>query len=160
MQKAHQDYKEDEHYLDIYIICDNVVSPANIGGILRLADAYNVKKVYFMTKDQPHQELSSKSKRVSRGVDKWVGYEYISSIEGIETDAIDFFCLEITDTSQSISNYKRGSQSIGIIIGNENHGVSKELLAQFKAYHLKMYGRNSSMNVTNSLATALFYLCE
>ena len=50
---------------------------------------------------------------------------------------------------------------IVLIIGNENHGVSDDLLRQSDiVLHIEMYGNNSSMNVTHAAAIALYELTK
>ena len=52
MQSNHSEFICEKHALDIVILCDGLSSPANIGGVLRLADAYGVLKVVFLGSDK------------------------------------------------------------------------------------------------------------
>lgn len=152
MQCEHADFNKHYHNLDINIVCDGLDSPANVGAVLRLADAYGVSKVFFLG---GVDQLTSRAKSVSRGVQKYVNYEFLSNFE---FDNRDWFCLELTSNSQPLSEFMIESKRIGLIIGNENSGVQEKYLNKFKSYHIKMYGNNSSMNVSNALSVALYEL--
>lgn len=159
VQTNHREFKSNEHYIDIVLICDNVILPANIGGILRLADAYGVSEVVFKSQDN---KLSQKSKSVSRGTNKYVKHSFADNIE-ISDFGIDreWVCLEITDKSLPLSKFQLNkSNKIGVIIGNESQGVGTEFLLKIPAFHIKMFGMNSSMNVTNSLSAFLFHVTQ
>ena len=151
-QTSHYQFKTGNHNLDIVIVCDSLKSPANIGGILRVSDAFGAQEVVFLGEKQV---LTSRVKSVSRGAEKFVKYRFI---ENFEFDSRAWFCLEQTKTSTPLANFNLKSNKIGIIIGNESKGVSKKFLELFPSFHIKMFGLNSSMNVTNALSSALFHL--
>ena len=151
-QTSHYQFKTGNHNLDIVIVCDSLKSPANIGGILRVSDAFGAQEVVFLGEKQV---LTSRVKSVSRGAEKFVKYRFI---ENFEFDSRAWFCLEQTKTSTPLANFNLKSNKIGIIIGNESTGVSKKFLELFPSFHIKMFGLNSSMNVTNALSSALFHL--
>ena len=152
MQSIHSDFKKENHDLDLVVLCDSLCSPANIGGALRLADAFGVKKVVFL---EGISELTARAKSVSRGTQKYLDYEFCTEFE---FDDRDWFCLELTKTSKSIHDFTVRSNKIGVIVGNENFGVRESFLDKFPSFHIQMFGNNSSMNVTNALSVVLFQL--
>ena len=158
-QKNHSQYNKDKHNLDIKLLCDNLVSPANIGGVLRLADAYGVSEVVFVSEDK--RGISPKVKAVARGTQNYIKNSFSKDYKLLEEDPDrQWMCLEITDKSIPLSNLLSIPLKIGIIIGNESTGVNSDILERFPSYHLKMFGNNSSMNVTNSLSAMLFYITQ
>lgn len=154
MQSTHLDFKKENHSLDIVILCDSLSSPANVGGVLRLADAYGVANVVFLNGEG---KLTPRAKSVSRGTQNYVNHEFVQEYI---FDERDWFCLELTSNSQSLHDLEIKSNKIGLIIGNENKGVMNDFLTRFPSYHIKMFGNNSSMNVTNALSAALFKLTQ
>jgi len=152
MQSIHSDFKSQSHKLDIIILCDALGSPANIGGTLRLADAYGVSKVIFL---QGISELTTRAKSVSRKTQNYVDFKFCSEFK---FDDRDWFCLELTTESKPIKEFKYTSNKIGVIIGNENSGVRDVFLNRFPSFHIQMFGKNSSMNVSNALSAVLFQL--
>ena len=47
MQLVHSDFNSENHQFDIVVLCDGITSPANVGGVMRLADAYGVTRLFF-----------------------------------------------------------------------------------------------------------------
>ena len=85
----------------------------------------------------------------------------IDAINELKNLGYKIFNLEITNTSVSLrtvefSNFKK----IALIVGNENSGVSEEALKNNQSIHIDMYGNNSSMNVSTSLAIATYKISE
>ncbi|MBI34768.1 MAG: hypothetical protein CMP67_05315 [Flavobacteriales bacterium] len=149
-QFTHFDFKSENHDLDIVVVCDGLNSPANIGGVLRVADAFGVSEVVFLSEKK---KMTPRAKSVSRGTEKFVPHSFV---EKFDFDNRDWFCLEFSSISKSIGHLKLNSKKIGLIVGNENEGVQEKFLADFPNFHIDMYGKNSSMNVTNALSIALF----
>ena len=151
-QFTHFDYKTESHNLDIVVLCDKMESPANIGSVLRLADTFGVSEVIFLG---DNQKLSPRAKSVSRGTQKIVNYRFV---EQFDFDERDWFCLELSSESKPITSFKIDSSKIGVILGNENSGVQERFLSLYPNFHIKMFGNNSSMNVSSALSAALFHI--
>ncbi|TYP74197.1 TrmH family RNA methyltransferase [Aquimarina intermedia] len=146
----------------IVLICDHIGSPANIGSIFRLADSFGVSHIYFIGE---HIAIESKRmERTARATHKIVSYDVLpdatSLLPELRGKGYAVVALEITDTSTPIHNYKiNQEQPIALILGEENTGVSQELLAQADtSVHINMYGNNSSMNVAMATGIALYEL--
>lgn len=154
MQSIHSDFKSESHGLDIVVVCDSLESPANVGGVLRLADAYGVNKVIFLG---GIDEFTQRAKSVSRGTQKFVDFTFTNEFD---FDDREWFCLELATDSKPLVNFKPESNKIGVIIGNERSGVREEFLSRYPSYHIKMFGNNSSMNVTNALSGALYQITQ
>ena len=151
-QSTHFDFKSETHSLDIVVVCDELKSPANIGGILRLADAFGVSEVVFLG---GNQKMSPRAKSVSRGAEKYVKHRFT---EKFDFEQREWFCLELSSTSKPMTTFRLTSEKVGVVVGNENNGVSERFLSLFPSFHIPMYGNNSSMNVTNALSATLFQL--
>ena len=151
-QSTHFYFKSANHNLDIVVVCDELESPANIGGVLRLADAFGVSEVVFLG---GNKKMSPRAKSVSRGTEKYVNYRFV---EEFDFGNRDWFCLELSSISKPVTNFKLTNAKVGVIIGNENSGVRESFLSLFPSFHIPMYGNNSSMNVTNALSATLFRL--
>lgn len=143
----------------ITLLCDGISLAANIGGIFRLADAFGVEEVIF---GNATIELASrKVKKVSRSTHQWVKHrisqDLISEVEHLAGKNYKIIALELTDKSLPINKLiNRDDQSVALLIGSETTGVSKALLDRCKeSYHIPVFGKNSSMNVTNALSIML-----
>lgn len=155
-QSSHDQFQSQKHNLKITIVCDQLTGPANVGAVLRLADAFGVEKVVFIG---GLSSITPRVKSVARGCEKVVSHSFVSDYE-LANDYL-WIALEITQNSKALADFTLPKEGrIGIVIGNEQEGVSDYYLQKCSAYHIKMFGENSSMNVANALAAALFHLTQ
>lgn len=148
------------------LVCDGVNGPANIGSLFRLADALGVSELIFANSDPNFN--SDRMKRTSRGTDKWIPYRLVDNLKGYLEDQIlqgaVLMALEITENSKPLSELRIDDveKPIVLIIGAENRGISAEVL-EFVApaiFHLPLYGKNSSLNVAQAAAIALYHITQ
>jgi len=153
----------------ITIICDNVLDTYNVGAIFRLADAVAAEKVYLCgaTETPPN----SKIKKASINTWQWVEWEYCSTaLEAVEQlrgqktengkQKIQIVAVE--QDGRSVPFYKVEYQfPLAIVVGNETHGVSKEMLdIADTIVELPMWGVNRSLNVMVSCGIVLYKIME
>ena len=123
-QLAHHQYQKDEQHLKIILLCDHLQSPANIGAIFRLADAFAVQEVLFT---QTIDMTSSRLKRTARSTHKTVPYRVIEDccreIEYFHKSGYTSIALELTQASIPLQQLTRNeNHKYVLIIGNEKHG--------------------------------------
>ena len=143
----------------IVLVCDGVESPSNIGSLFRICDALGVSEIIFC-----NALINFKSPRLqktARSTQKKVSYSestsIVTTIEKLKKNGFTIVALEITDSSIAIKDFSLPTnQKIALVIGNEQKGVSNEVLKYISiAVHIEMYGENSSMNVVQATAIAL-----
>lgn len=148
---------------DIYIILDNVLDTYNIGSIFRLADAVAVKELIIT--GQAEVPPNSRIKKASINTTEWVKWQYISTaIEAIvelrKIKKLKVIAVEQGKGSIPLSEMKVDFPVV-IVVGNETHGVSKEVLKMCdQIVEIPMWGVNKSLNVMVSLAIVLYKLAE
>lgn len=159
MQLTHYDSKFEVRSFPVVIICDGLSSPFNIGGIFRLADAFGVERLVFLNSGN---ELGKRFKRTSRSAEKYVSHSFEDNFtqvyDNLEQQGYQFLALEITEDSKAINQLSINSnQPVALVVGSENFGISDDVLNRIKTHvHITMYGINSSMNVVQSAAIALY----
>ena len=159
MQLNHYNTNFKKQTFPITIVCDNVNNAPNIGSLFRIADAFGVQELIFCGDDIP---LGKRMKRTSRSTEKFVNYRLASDIESVIQDLknkdYQLIALELTEHSLPITNLSIDKNSaIALVIGNENFGVSENVLKTVdQSIHIPMYGENSSMNVVQATAIALY----
>ncbi|MBT0608719.1 TrmH family RNA methyltransferase [Aequorivita echinoideorum] len=143
----------------IIVICDGVNSPANIGSLFRICEAFGVLEIIFC-----NAEINLSSNRLLRTarntiskVKHRISENILSEIENLEANNFELIALEITDESQSIENFViQSNAKLALVIGNERSGISQAALDGIKkSIHITMFGENSSLNVTQATAIAL-----
>ena len=159
MQLNHYNTNFQKQTFSITIVCDNVNNAPNIGSLFRIADAFGVKELIFCGDAIP---LGKRMKRTSRSTEKFVNYRLVSEIASVIQDLkkkdYQLIALELTDKSIPITKLSiEKNSAIALIIGNENFGVSEHVLKTVdQTIHIPMYGENSSMNVVQATAIALY----
>jgi tRNA G18 (ribose-2'-O)-methylase SpoU len=133
---------------------------ANIGSLFRLADAFNIEKIIFS--GTPINLKSNRLRRTARGTFANVNYDYteniFEAIESYRSKGYEPIALEITSDSEPLGSLILKTDSkILLIVGNERHGVSQQILdTVLRKVHIPMFGNNSSMNVSQATGIALY----
>ena len=147
----------------IVLLCDGLQSPANIGAIFRLCDAFGVAEVIF---NNPIDISSNRLRRTARNTEKTVKY---SLVEDLHATLLEFqekgyatLALEISENSVPFSQISKVvTHNVALVVGNERTGVSEEILQTVQyVTHIEMFGTNSSMNVAQATAIALYELTK
>lgn len=164
MQLHHNQSKFLKKQHNLILICDAVNSPANVGSIFRLADAFGVQKIIFGTNNIDLN--SSRLKRTARSTQNWVKMEDAVNLENfipkLKEEGYEIMALEITENSTSIDAFNFSKlKNVALIVGEENVGVSKNILQLCnQQIHINMFGNNSSMNVAQATAIALYEITK
>ncbi|MEP0266267.1 TrmH family RNA methyltransferase [Dokdonia sp.] len=161
-QLTHESHKNSAITRDIILLCDHVKSPANIGAIFRLADAFAVSEVIFCGTNI--DLTSSRLKKTARNTQENVRFHEsetpIKKLKELHTKGYTSIALEITSQSMPIHSFDvTVYDKLVLAIGDERHGISPEVLNSIHhTLHIPMYGHNSSMNVAQATAIALYNL--
>ncbi|TVZ51314.1 TrmH family RNA methyltransferase [Dokdonia sp. Hel_I_53] len=160
MQLTHQEHLPLVHSKDIVIVCDHITSPANMGSIFRLSDAFGVKELIFHG-EQPDIN-SNRLRRIARNTEKKVCFResvhIVETLREMKEKGYTSFAVEITSESVPLQSADfNNHDKILLIVGNERNGVSAETLNEVNnVVHIKMFGTNSSMNVSQATGIALY----
>ena len=163
MQLNHYNSTFKKQKFPITLICDNVTNAPNIGSLFRISDALGVEELIFCGENL---QLGKRMKKTSRSTEKYVSHKVESDILQVVTSlkAKRYFIivLEITDSSISLDDFiLNTNQPIALIIGNENVGVSEDILKLAgEIVHIKMFGENTSMNVVQATSITLYELTK
>ncbi|MGO1751332.1 MAG: TrmH family RNA methyltransferase [Psychroflexus sp.] len=160
-QLTHSELKNKASKAEIYILLDDVASPANLGSIFRLADAFGVQKI-FIHEDLKETQSSTRFKRTSRSTEKFVETCFFKNITKkileLKSENKKLIGLELTSESQGINTYPFDvKETYILILGNERLGISNEVLTKLDAcLHIDLFGQNSSINVAQSCGIGLY----
>lgn len=162
-QLNHYNTEFQEQKFPITVVCDEVYFQQNIGSIFRVCEAFGVEKIIFTGENFILSER--KVNKTSRNTHKIVPYEiYLNKSEllfYLENSEAEIITLEITSESKPIEFVELNSKPVILIIGSEIYGVSSELLKlSNQSIHIQMFGKNSSMNVVQSLGVALYEITK
>ena len=148
---------------NIIVLCDGLQSPANIGAIFRLCDAFGVAEVIF---NNPIDLFSNRLKRTARNTETLVKHtiveDLVATLLTLQDKKYTTIALEISSTSIPLSQISMlENDKLVLVIGNERTGVSEKILETAQhVTHITMFGANSSMNVAQATAIALYELTK
>lgn len=163
MQLTHYNTNFKSQSFPITLVCDNVTNAPNIGSLFRVADAFGIEKLILCGKNI---QLGRKMAKTSRSTEKVVNYEIHQStskvVEALKAKGYQIISLEITDSSLPIHQVQFSKEKpMALIIGDENFGVSEEILKiSDQVIHINMFGQNSSMNVVQATNIALYEITK
>jgi tRNA (guanosine-2'-O-)-methyltransferase len=144
----------------VALLLDSVVSPYNVGSILRTAAAYRVDHLYLAgTTASP---ASSKSGKVSMGTERYLSWSTFErgpeAADAARDDGFSVVGLELADAAVPMHQLRAGTD-VCLAIGNEDHGLSPTTLAACDAVgFLPLLGRVGSLNVATAAAIAVYEL--
>lgn len=164
MLQHHHDsspFSEKNHHL--IVLCDGLQSPANIGAIFRLCDAFGVAELVFNnTIDLASNRLRRTARNTENTVRWSVSENLLATMETFQKEGYRAVALEISENSVPLSNIEtEAGKKMVLVVGNERSGVSEQILSRANhVAHIAMYGKNSSMNVAQATAIALYELTK
>ncbi|HVT01283.1 MAG TPA: TrmH family RNA methyltransferase [Patescibacteria group bacterium] len=149
---------------ELYIILDNVLDTYNVGAVFRLADATGAKKILLCgyTETPPNTRIK-KSSINTVDLTEWQHFEKTEdAIKDLRSKIKDIKIIGIELDKRSIDYTKADySYPVALIIGNETHGISEEVLTLCdQIVELPMLGVNVSINTMVSLAIVLYKTLE
>lgn len=141
------DREEPGPLLDASLYLNGIRSAHNVGSILRSAEAFHVKRLYFSptTPLPTHPQVQ----KTSMGAWRWVEWEVV------ERPPPGLIALETCEGATPLHQFSFRPGCV-IAIGNEEYGCSREVLEAAEAViEIPLYGRKNSLNVANAAAIAL-----
>lgn len=149
---------------ELYIILDNVLDTYNVGAVFRLADATAVKKIFLCgyTEAPPNTRITKASINTV-DLTEWEHFDStVDAIKNLKSKIKNLRVIAVEQAPNSI-DYTQADYSypVALIIGNETHGVSEDVLKLCdQIVELPMLGVNVSINTMVSLAIILYKVLE
>ena len=138
------------------LIADHLLTPDNIGAMIRLADNIGATEVCFLGREEDHR--LGKVRRAaasSRDNIHWYFSEE-TNLRKIVPEGKSIVAIETADNATCIYDTQLPDNA-AFIVGSESHGLSDELLAQCdQVVYIPVPGPTRSLNVSHAAAVALF----
>lgn len=138
------------------VIADHLMTPDNIGAMIRLADNIGATEVCFLGNEDEHR--LGKVRRAaasSRDNIHWYFTEEVD-LHKIVPDGKTIIAIETADNATCIYDTQL-PENVAFIVGSESHGLSEDLLAQCDmVVYIPVPGPTRSLNVSHAAAVALF----
>jgi tRNA G18 (ribose-2'-O)-methylase SpoU len=157
---------------EIIVIAHNIRSTHNVGAIFRTAEGFGIHKIILsgytpypiLQNDSrlPHirEKLADQIHKTALGAELLVPFEYTDEppLEELKAAGYTIVGLEQDARSTMLQHYVPGAK-IALLIGEEVHGITTELLAQCDdLIEIPMVGKKESFNVSVATGIALYAL--
>lgn len=138
------------------VIADHLMTPDNIGAMIRLADNIGASEVCFLGKEDEHR--LGKVRRAaasSRDNIRWYFSEE-TDLRKIVPEGKKIVAIDTSDNATCIYDTEL-PEDVAFIVGSERNGLSDELLAQCDmVVYIPVPGPTRSLNVSHAASVALF----
>ena len=159
---------------EITLILHNIRSAHNVGSIFRTAEGFGVARIicsgytpypaFDGDTRLPHlaQKITQQIHKTALGAEAMVPFEYVHDIDSkiaeLAQNGVPLYALEQTPSSISLKTFTPPAR-FALVLGEEVHGVSPEILAQCRsAFEIPMRGQKESFNVSVATGIALYAL--
>jgi len=164
VQLPHESHTPPGHYYRLTILAHDIEVPMNVGSLFRIADALGVEQLILTgcSLVPPNNKI----RKTSRSTEKFVSYRYacdpLPVLEQLRQENYRIVSLEHTTSSIDLAEFKVAPDDrICLIAGSESLGVIEPLLSSSDvSVHIPMLGSNTSMNLANAAAIAVYTLCS
>lgn len=164
LQLEHNEIHNEERKFPIAVVCDNITSAENVGMIFRISEAMGVEHIYLCgdTLGPDHKKVLKTSRSTEKYVNHTSSASTLASVLELKAQGYNIVALEVTNDSLILNEADLSPfAKIALVIGNEQHGVDAEILkAVDLSLAIKMFGKNTSINVVNSLSIALYEITK
>lgn len=138
------------------VIADHLMTPDNIGAMIRLADNIGATEMCFLGKEDEHD--LGKIRRAaasSRDNIRWYFSEE-TDLQKIVPEGKTIVAIETADNATCIYDTQL-PENVAFVVGSERFGICEEVLAQCdKVVYIPVPGPTRSLNVSHAAAVALF----
>ena len=138
------------------VIADHLMTPDNLGAMIRLADNIGASEMCFLGKEDEHRMgRVRRAAASSRDNIKWYFSEE-TDLRKIVPEGKTIVAIETADNATCIYDTPL-PENVAFIVGSESHGIREDILTQCDTVvYIPVPGPTRSLNVSHAAAVALF----
>ena len=138
------------------VIADHLMTPDNLGAMIRLADNIGACEMCLLGKEDEHRMgRVRRAAASSRDNIKWY-FSEATDLRKIVPEDKTIVAIETADNATCIYDTPL-PENVAFIVGSESHGISENLLSQCDlVVYIPVPGPTRSLNVSHAAAVALF----
>ena len=138
------------------VIADHLMTPDNLGAMIRLADNIGASEMCFLGKEDEHRMgRVRRAAASSRDNIKWYFSEE-TDLRKIVPEGKAIVAIETADNATCIYDTPL-PENVAFIVGSESHGIREDILTQCDmVVYIPVPGPTRSLNVSHAAAVALF----
>ncbi len=162
LQMRQTQVREGNQKLPLIVVLNNIRSLYNVGSIFRTADGMGVQEIYLcgITPIPPDKQIT----KTALGAEKNVAWKFferaVDAVKQAKAAGYKIVLLEQTEHRVVYQAYQPAGP-VCLVLGNENSGVSDELVALADAsVEIEMAGLKNSLNVSVAFGIVGYDLCQ
>ncbi len=138
------------------LIADHLLTPDNMGAMIRLADNIGATEVCFLGREEEHRLTKvRRAAASSRDNIRWY-FSDSTNLREVVPEGKTIVAVETADNATCVYDTEL-PENVAFIVGSESHGLSDELLSQCDmVVYIPVPGPTRSLNVSHAAAVALF----
>ena len=138
------------------LIADHLLTPDNMGAMIRLADNIGATEVCFLGREEEHRLAKvRRAAASSRDNIRWY-FSDSTNLREVVPEGKTIVAVETADNATCVYDTEL-PENVAFIVGSESHGLSDELLSQCDmVVYIPVPGPTRSLNVSHAAAVALF----
>jgi len=146
-----------EMFFPPVIVADHILSPMNIGAILRLSANIGALKTWFVYDEKPNFR-PYKINRNSSGATEKTDWDYVDREKLFINLPADYKYVAVETSPDAENIYCTGlPEKIVFFVGNERYGLTDEILKKVcQKVFIPLTGSILSLNVSHALSVAMF----
>ncbi len=141
----------------IFVVCDNIQDPGNVGTIIRTSEAYGCKAAFFSKNcaDVYGDKVVRSSMGAIFNIPVFQECDIVALIKIFKQKQINVCALSL-DTDKVLSEFNV-ENNVAVIVGNESVGISKEVLnVADEKIKIEMFGKTQSLNAAVACSIAIY----
>ena len=138
------------------ILADHLMTPDNMGALIRLADNIGATEVCFLGREGDHRlDKVRRAAASSRDNIRWY-FSEDSQLRHLVPEGKTIVAIETADNATCIYDTPLPAD-VAFVVGSESHGLDEEVLRQCDmVVYIPVPGPTRSLNVSHAAAVALF----
>jgi tRNA (guanosine-2'-O-)-methyltransferase len=157
LKRLHRDWRRRTE-ARVSLVLDGVMTPVNVGSIVRLAAAYGASPVWLAGATPPTSHPGAR--KTAMGTDRFVEVvDEVTPAEAIAAareDGFQVVGIELATGAQPLHELPLSGDTC-LVVGNEDHGLSGAALAACDVLaYLPLVGKVGSLNVATAAGIALY----
>jgi len=142
----------------VALILDGVMTPVNVGSIVRLAAAYGASPLWLAgaTADPSHPGARKTAMGTDRFVDVRAGVTAVEAVEAARAEGFAVVGVELATGAHPLHDVVVAGD-VCLVLGNEDHGLSSAALSACDTIgFIPLVGKVGSLNVATAAGIALY----
>ena len=138
------------------VVADHLLTPQNIGSLIRLSDNLGASEVFFLEKEANHS--MSRIKRTAASSFRNIRWQFteIEQLREIIPASKTIVALETSKNATNLFETKL-PEDVAFVVGNERYGMRQNTLDQAdQVVYIPVPGATRSLNVTHAAAVLFF----